>query len=36
VVERTLALRAYELKIENVDVELILDPGLPPILGDAA
>jgi PAS domain S-box-containing protein len=36
VVERTLALRAYELKIENVDVELMLDPGMPPTLGDAA
>ena len=36
VLERTLALRAYELKIENVDVELILDPGLPPTLGDSA
>ncbi|HWX38836.1 MAG TPA: ATP-binding protein [Candidatus Sulfotelmatobacter sp.] len=36
VVERTLALRAYELKLENVDVDLVLDPGLPTTLGDAA
>jgi PAS domain S-box-containing protein len=36
VMERTLALRAYELKIEDVDVELMLDPGLPPTLGDPA
>jgi two-component system, NtrC family, sensor kinase len=36
VIERTLALRAYELKLENVDVELMLDPGLPQTLADAA
>lgn len=36
VIERTLALRAYELKLENVAVDLALDPGLPEILGDAA
>ncbi len=36
VIERTLALRAYELKLENIDVELILDPGLPQVLADAA
>src|SRR6202790_3481305 len=26
VIERTLALRSYELKLENIDVELALDP----------
>ena len=36
VVERTLALRAYELKLENIAVDLMLDPGLPQTLGDAA
>jgi PAS domain S-box-containing protein len=36
VIERTLALRAYELKLENIDVELALDPGLPETLADAA
>jgi len=36
VVERTLSLRSYELKIENIEVELALDPGLPQALADAA
>jgi signal transduction histidine kinase/CheY-like chemotaxis protein len=36
VIERTLALRAYELKLENIDVDLALDPALPETLGDAA
>jgi len=35
VVERTLALRSYELKVENITVELELDPNLPPTLADA-
>jgi PAS domain S-box-containing protein len=35
IVERTLALRGYELKIENIGVELELEPSLPPTLGDA-
>lgn len=36
VIERTLSLRAYELKLENIAVELALDPGLPQTLADAA
>jgi signal transduction histidine kinase/ActR/RegA family two-component response regulator len=36
VIERTLSLRSYELKLENIEVELVLDPGLPQILADAA
>jgi PAS domain S-box-containing protein len=36
VIERTLSLRAYELKIENIEVKLALDPGLPQTLADAA
>jgi signal transduction histidine kinase/CheY-like chemotaxis protein len=36
VIERTLSLRSYELKLENIDVELDLDPGLPQTLADAA
>ncbi len=35
IVERTLALRSYELKVENIAVELELDPDLPTTLGDA-
>ena len=35
-IERTLALRSYELRIETIDVELALDPALPPTLADAA
>ncbi|HEX9759832.1 MAG TPA: ATP-binding protein [Candidatus Acidoferrales bacterium] len=34
IVERTLALRSYELKIENIAVELQLAPDLPPTLAD--
>jgi signal transduction histidine kinase/CheY-like chemotaxis protein len=36
VIERTLSLRAYELKLQNIEVELALDPGLPQTLADAA
>lgn len=36
VIERTLSLRSYELKLENIDVELALDPSLPQTLADAA
>jgi signal transduction histidine kinase/CheY-like chemotaxis protein len=36
VIERTLSLRNYELKLENMDVELDLDPGLPQTLADAS
>ncbi|HXC33149.1 MAG TPA: ATP-binding protein [Verrucomicrobiae bacterium] len=36
VIERTLALRSYELRLENVDVELAPDPALPQTLADAA
>jgi len=35
VVERTLALRSYELKVENIAVELQLAPELPRTLADA-
>jgi two-component system NtrC family sensor kinase len=34
VVERTLALRSYELKVENIAVECELDPDLPATLAD--
>jgi len=34
-IERTMALRGYELKVENIVVELHLDPRLPSILADA-
>jgi two-component system NtrC family sensor kinase len=34
-VERTLALRSYELKVENIAVELELDPTLPLTLADS-
>lgn len=36
VIERTLSLRSYELKLENIEVELVLDPGLPQTPADAA
>jgi len=36
VIERTLSLRAYELKLQNIEVNLSLDPGLPQALADAA
>ncbi len=35
IVERTMALRSYELRVENITVELELDPDLPPTLADA-
>jgi len=35
VVERTLALRSYELKVENITVDFELDPELPTTLADA-
>jgi two-component system NtrC family sensor kinase len=35
VIERTLSLRSYELKLENIEVELALDPALPQVLADA-
>ena len=36
VIERTVALRAYELKIENIAVDLFFDTALPQALADAA
>jgi len=36
VIERTLSMRSYELKLENIDVDLDLDSGLPQALADAA
>ena len=36
VIERTVALRAYELKIENISVDLFLDAAMPQALADAA
>ncbi len=36
VIERTLSLRAYELKLQNIAVELALDPHLPNLLADSA
>ena len=36
VIERTLALRSYELKLENIEVEMALDSSLPQTLADAA
>lgn len=34
IVERTLALRSYELKVENISVECNLAPGLPQTMAD--
>jgi signal transduction histidine kinase/FixJ family two-component response regulator len=34
IVERTLALRSYELKVEDIALELELDPNLPQTVGD--
>jgi signal transduction histidine kinase/CheY-like chemotaxis protein len=34
IVERTVALRSYELKVENIAVESDLDPQLPPTMAD--
>jgi two-component system NtrC family sensor kinase len=36
VIDRTVALRAYELKIENISLDLSLEPALPCTLADAA
>jgi two-component system NtrC family sensor kinase len=36
VVRRALALRSYEMSLEEIEVEMDLDPHLPPVLGDAA
>jgi signal transduction histidine kinase/DNA-binding response OmpR family regulator len=36
VIERTVALRAYELQIENIVVDLLFDTALPQVLADAA
>ena len=36
VIERTVALRAYELKIENIVVDLFFDTTMPQALADAA
>ena len=36
IVERTLDMRAYELRLENIRVELDLDEGLPQARADAA
>ena len=36
VVRRALALRSYELGLGEIEIELELDPHLPPVLGDAA
>jgi signal transduction histidine kinase/CheY-like chemotaxis protein len=36
VVRRALALRAYELRLEEIEAQLELEPELPPVLGDAA
>lgn len=35
IVERTLALRSYELKVSNIQVIFDLDPHLPRVLADA-
>ncbi len=35
VVERTLSLRSYELRVRNIAVHLDLEPGLPRTTGDA-
>jgi signal transduction histidine kinase/CheY-like chemotaxis protein len=36
VIERTLALRAYDLKLQNIHVDMALDANLPRALADAA
>jgi len=36
VVRRALALRAHELGLEGIEIQLEMDPDLPPVLGDAA
>ncbi len=35
IIERTVTLRSYELKIENIQADMKLESGLPPILADA-
>jgi PAS domain S-box-containing protein len=35
IIQRTLALRGYELKVENIEVECELDPHLPVTMADA-
>jgi len=34
IIERTLALRSYELRVENIAVEMALDLALPPTMAD--
>jgi two-component system NtrC family sensor kinase len=36
VIQRTISLRAYELRLQNIEMELSLDPALPQTLADAA
>jgi two-component system NtrC family sensor kinase len=36
ILERTLALRNYELRVENIELSQDLDPRLPPVIADAA
>jgi signal transduction histidine kinase/ActR/RegA family two-component response regulator len=36
VAQRTLALRNYELRLENIELAEDFDPQLPPVIGDAA
>jgi signal transduction histidine kinase/ActR/RegA family two-component response regulator len=35
IVKQTIALRDYELRVENISLTLDLEPGLPPVLADA-
>jgi signal transduction histidine kinase/ActR/RegA family two-component response regulator len=34
IIEKALALRGYELKLENIAIECALDPALPPTMAD--
>ncbi|RMF86596.1 MAG: GAF domain-containing protein [Nitrospinota bacterium] len=34
-VQKVLALREYQLRVDNISVQLALDPSLPPVLADA-
>lgn len=34
IIERTIALRSYELRVQNIQVELDLDKGVPAVLAD--
>lgn len=36
VAERTIALRGYQLRLENIRTDLDLSPGLPPVIADAS